>query len=397
MSVRNITVLALGGAGCRVMRELAGSSAAVGLRLLAADTDREALAASGLAPESRLLAGELWRNGRGCGGRELDGQRAFAHERSQLEKLLSGSEALIVVAGLGGGAGTGGVSVIPGICSKLRVPALFLLTLPFTLEGHSRRKLAERTLEGELISVADAVIALPNDLLFSSLDAATPLAEAFEAADRELARTVLALVALLGAENLFNADFSGFSALLKRRKSFCSLGVGIAGAEVVPEKRVATAMDSLLSSPWCGGASRLLEADAILLSLLSGPGLSIGETRATLEEACRHLNPEAELLVAASSSPEWEGMLQLTALAIKFDERAELPVPEVQPRRGRSRRAAAPEENGAVQLTLSLDPVDKGIMERTTPVHWNNEDLDIPTFVRRRIVIDNGRGEGARK
>ena len=217
MSVRNITVLALGGAGCRVMRELAGSSAAAGLRLLAADTDREALAASGLAPESRLLAGELWRYGRGCGGRELVGQRAFAHERSQLEKLLSGSEALIVVAGLGGGAGTGGVSVIPGICSKLRVPALFLLTLPFTLEGHSRRKLAERTLEGELISVADAVIALPNDLLFSSLDAATPLAEAFEAADRELARTVLALVALLGAENLFNADFSGFSALLKRR------------------------------------------------------------------------------------------------------------------------------------------------------------------------------------
>ena len=397
MNMKNITVLALGGAGCRVMRELGALSAARGVRLFAADTDREALAGSGLPPEAQLLAGELWRNGRGCGGSELDGQRAFAHERAQIEKLIAGSDAVIAVAGLGGGAGTGAVSILPGVCSRMKIPVLFLLTLPFTLEGHSRRKLAERTLDGELLTVADAVIALPNDLLFSSLDAATPLAEAFAAADRELARTVLALVSLLGADNLFNADFSGFSALLKRRKSFCSLGVGAAGNDVPPDERVDAAMEKLLHSPLGGGEANLLKADAILLSLLSGPNLSIGETRTALEAACRHLNPDAELLVAAAAAPEWENMIQLTALAIKFDERTEAPAPEAAaPRRTRTRRNAAAdaaEDNGgAVQMTLDFDPVDKGIMERTTPVHWNNEDLDIPTFVRRRVVIDNGRG-----
>ena len=43
------------------------------------------------------------------------------------------------------------------------------------------------------------------------------------------------------------------------------------------------------------------------------------------------------------------------------------------------------------QQTLDLDPVSKGIMERTTPVIWNNEDLDEPTYKRRKLMIDDGR------
>ena len=44
-----------------------------------------------------------------------------------------------------------------------------------------------------------------------------------------------------------------------------------------------------------------------------------------------------------------------------------------------------------------FDTVSKGIMERTTPVMWNNEDLDEPTFKRRNLVIDDGRKGGARR
>ena len=33
----------------------------------------------------------------------------------------------------------------------------------------------------------------------------------------------------------------------------------------------------------------------------------------------------------------------------------------------------------------------KGIMEKTTPVYWKNEDLDIPTYSRRKAAIDNGK------
>ena len=106
-----------------------------------------------------------------------------------------------------------------------------------------------------------------------------------------------------------------------------------------------------------------------------------------------HLPAEAEQLTAASASPDWQGARQLCVLAVKYSE----PAPELparHPVRKRPEAAAAkPAASGgdAEQLVLNLSPVSKGIMERTTPVMWNNEDLDEPTFKRRNVVIDDGR------
>jgi len=242
--------------------------------------------------------------------------------------------------------------------------------------------------------VADAVVALPDDLLFSTLPGDTPLAEAFELADRECAGAALALSAVLSAGNLLNADMANFTSLLKRRKSVCSLGVGIVrGAEEctseqLPEKLVA----GMLASPLLGGPQVLRNADAAVISLLGGSELSLGNVRNTLELTGKYLSPEVEQLTAASARPDWTDARQLCVLAVKYSEPPPEAAPAARPA-AKTRRAAAekPVASGAEQLELTLDPVSKGIMERTTPVMWNNEDLDEPTFKRRNAVIDDGR------
>ena len=376
----------------RVLRTLPGAGA---MRLVALDTDRAALEATGLPEADRLLAGEVWRGGTGCGGSELDGQRAVAHERTNIESLLRGSRFLLVLCGLGGGTASGGAPVVLSVAAKLKIPNLFIVTLPFMLEGPRRRNLAERVLSENLFDVADAVVALPDDLLFSTLPGDTPLAAAFEMADRECAATALALSAVLSAGNLLNADIANFTALLKRRKSLCSIGVGLVRgdgecqAEEVPEKLVS----GMLASPLLGGPRVLREADAAVISLLGGNDLSLGETRNTLELVAKYLPADAEQLTAASAHEEWRGARQLCVLAVKYSE----PAPELparHPARKRPEAATAkPAASGgdAEQLVLNLSPVSKGIMERTTPVMWNNEDLDEPTFKRRNVVIDDGR------
>ena len=371
-----VTVLGIGGAGCRVLRGFVGSPAAASLRLLAVDTDRRGLEGLNLPEGSMLLAGARWRGGRGCGGNVLDGQRALAHERAALERMLAGTSMLLVVGGLGGGTASGGVSVVLSVARKLEIPTLFLVTLPFTLEGHSKRKTAEETVKNELLGLADAVLCLPNDLLFSILDSTTPLSEAFRLADREFSRTVLALTAVLRHGNLLAADFNNFVALLKRK--------------------IEAAMEQLLHSPLLGGADKLGEADAVVFSLLGGPELSIGETKAALELAGRYVKPGAELIIGASTGEEWSGMLQLTAVTIRFD--AETVTVEAMrketsrmPRRGRAAAGAADGASTQLELFPLLEPLSKGIMEKTMPVLWNGEDLDIPTFKRRNAAVDNGK------
>ena len=395
MDQKKITVLGIGGSGCRIIGILKENPLAAPLRLIAIDSDVAGLEACGLEENCRLLAGERWRNGRGCGGNVIDGQRVVAHERTHIEKLLDGVSFLLVVGGLGRGTASGGMPVVLSVARKLEIPTLFVVTLPFTLEGHSRRKIAEDTVKNELLGLADAVICLPNDLLFSVLESTTPLSNAFKLADQELSRTVLALTMVLLHGNLLAADFGSFITLLKKKKSFCSIGVGIASGEIDAGKRGEAAMERLLQSPLLGGADKLGAADAVIVTLLGGPELSLGESRQILELAARQVKPEAQLIVGAATGEEWTDKILLAAITVKFDAESEaselLRSSSVShPRRTRTASPAAHAVDGD-QLTLPLEPVSKGVMERGPQVKWRNEELDIPTFKRRNIAIDNGK------
>ncbi len=401
--MNDITVLGLGGAGCRTIGAL-NTMRLDGLRLLALDTDKHALDATGLPAEQCLLAAPDWRDGRGCGGSVLDGQRSIARERAALETFLAGSPMVLVLGGLGGGTASGGASIVLSIVRKLEIPTLFLLTMPFTLEGHSRRRVAEETLRSELLEMADVVLALPNDLLFSVLPATTPLADAFAMADRELAGTALALTSVLRQGNLLAADFTDMAAVLRRRKSFCSLGVGVASAADCADGtgRCRAAFEKLLQSPLLGGGDHLSEADAVFFSLIGGPSLGIGETRDVLELASTFVSSDARILSGASVDPSFGDRVQVCALTVKFDRSeeidrtiAEAPGSErPAARKARSKNAvaaAAAPAGEAEQLMLSLSTLSKGVMENTTGVVWNGENLDYPTFQRRNIAIDAGK------
>ena len=395
MEQKRITVLGVGGSGCRIVGILREQPLSAPLRLLAIDSDTSGLDSSGLDESSRLLAGERWRNGRGCGGSVIDGQRVVAHERGRIEKLLGEVSFLLVVGGLGRGTASGGMPVVLSVARKLEVPTLFVVTLPFTLEGHSRRKIAEDTVKNELLGLADAVICLPNDLLFSVLEPTTPLSNAFRLADQELSRTVLALTMVLLHGNLLAADFGSFITLLKKKKSFCSIGVGVASGEIDAEKRGETAMERLLQSPLLGGADKLGDADAVVFTLLGGPELSLGESRQILELAARQVKPDAQLIVGAATGEEWADKILLSAVTVKFDtesEAADLLRNSSAPHPKRTRAASSSVRvTDGDQLTLPLEPVSKGIMERGPQVRWGNEELDIPTFKRRNISVDNGK------
>ncbi|MBQ9503239.1 MAG: hypothetical protein IJU70_13875 [Lentisphaeria bacterium] len=392
MENSKFTIMGVGGAGCRVIGTLRGMSAAEHVRLAAADTDRSGLESAGLEPQNCLLAGEMWRGGRGCGGSVTDGKVAFGRARTEIANMISGSSMLLVVAGLGGGTASGGIPVVLSEALRLHIPSVVLVTLPFSHEGNLRRRQAVQTLDEDIHNVADAVIAMPNDLLFSVLPSTAPLAEAFKMADEQVARTVLALSELLCAGNLLNADFSSFSSLLKRRKSRCSLGVGISRTED-GSRRPEIAFEQMLSSPLLGGSSRLAEADAVIFSLLGGPELAIGDVQAVFSLAERYVRPETVLLTSASTAPEWKGMLQFSAVAIKFDRQEEIAT-SPQSASGSRRKAETGDLFGPAaveQPVLPFDSVSKGIMESTQKVVWNGEDLDIPTYIRRNAVIDNGR------
>ena len=400
MSERKITVLAIGGAGCRIIRQISQYPGADKLRLLAIDSDSSSLEESGLPPENRIIAGMNLRSGRGCGGNEIIGRSAVAVERVRLGRILEGTEILLVIGGLGGGLCTGGLPVILGIARHMHITTMLMLSLPFAMEGYGRRKQADDRICSDLLPLADCLIALPNDLLFSTLAPETPLAQALELADAEMARTAMALSSILFAGNIFSADISNFSAMLKPN-ALCSLGVGIAPA--AEENAVEKAVEKMMLSPLLGGPAELQRSDAVIFTVLGGPQLSLGDAKRALELANKQLDesPERTVLLGAGTAPEWQDFIQITALAVRYTDKSAVksaaPASAVKSSTaaGRpvsiQRKVAVASDASFVQQTLELDTVDKGIMENTTPDFFNGEDLDIPTFKRRGIIVDPGK------
>lgn len=397
MNENDITVLGLGGAGVRAVGAVHGAGGGA-FRCLAVDTDEQALANCPLPKERQLLAASAWRAGRGCGGSLIDGHRALARERARLESLLTGSRMLLVLGGLGGGTASGGAGVVLSICRKLEIPAVFLFTLPFTLEGHSRRKTAEEVLRDDLQEMADAVVTLPNDLLFSLLPATTPLAKAFELADRELAGAALGIVSIFGGGNLLSADFADLVAAVRRRKNFCSIGVGAATAEEAGAAGQGCgnlALERMMESPLLGGVEKIREADVVFLSLLGGPELGLGEARQLLEHTVSFASPAAKILSGVATREELDGRMQLAVLTVKYDVMDEPePAREHPPRHARTVRKPKTKDE-VEQLSFSLDMMSKGVMDKTVPVIFQGEDLDFPTFQRRNVAIDAGRSVAA--
>ncbi len=399
MSERKMTILGIGGAGCRIIRQISLAPGADKLRLLALDSDTASLEESGLPPENRIIAGMNLRSGRGCGGNEIIGRSAVAVERPRLGRILEGTDILLIIGGLGGGLCTGGLPVILGIARHMHITTMLMLSLPFAMEGYGRRKQADDRICSDLLPLADCLIALPNDLLFSTLPPETPLAQALELADVEMARTAMALSSILFAGNIFSADISNFSAMLKPN-ALCSLGVGVAPAG--EENAVEKAVEKMMLSPLLGGPAELQRADAVIFTVIGGPQLSLGEAKKALDLANKQLDksPGRTVLLGAGTAPEWQDFIQITALTVRYTDKSVVKTvaPAAAVKSGAASRPAAIQRKVAVasdasfvQQTLELDTIDKGIMENSTPDFFNGEDLDIPTFKRRGIIVDPGK------
>lgn len=393
MDGHKVTLLALGGAGCRIIRRIAGTPGAEKLRLLAMDSDTESLKESGLPAENCIIAGMNLRSGRGCGGNDILGRSAAAVERPRLAKILEGTEILLIIGGLGGGMCSGGLPVILGVARHLHITTMLMLSLPFAMEGYGRRKQADDRICSDLLPLADCLIALPNDLLFSTLAPETPLAQALELADVEMARTAVALSSILLAGNIFSADVATFSALLKPN-ALCSLGVGV--VSTAEGESLEAAVEKMMLSPLLGGPAELQRADAVIFTVIGGTQLSLGTAKSVLDLACSQLDKSVDrkILIGAGSAAAWDGMVQITALTVRYtDKKPETPAVAETPvrRSAAARRNLNPSDAAFVQQTLDLDTDDKGIMENSTPDFFNGEDLDVPTFKRRGIFIDQGK------
>lgn len=387
---KKIALVGIGQGGCRTISEIAPLRQAQNFTLFAVDTDAHTLNECNIPPQNKLLAGENWRHGQGCGGNAMSGSRAIASSRSRLENMLSGFDMIFFTGGLGRGSASGGMPILSSVAKKHKIPSVFLVTLPFKMEGLSKQRTAESTLKNELYPMADAVLALPNDLLFSILPGDVPLDEAFRTSNRQIAKCLISLAMIFNNGNLLPANHADLTDLLHQKKSSISIGIGLSSPKDLPEEKHTMLFERMIQSPLLGGADKIIEAHAVIASLLGGPDMNSADCLHIFDKIHDMTSSECQQIHSVSTDDSLGDSMLLSVITVKFDEandfEAVLGVTEEVKHPSRNKNNADFSE----QLGLPLDAKSRGIMEHTAPNIINRQDMDIPTFQRKQIKIDAG-------
>ena len=374
----NILVAAVGGGACATLgRALADwprppEAAAI-------NTDAQALAQCGV-PRT-LVIGQKVAKGLGAGGDTDIGRMAANEDADSLRALVSGHQLLLLLVGLGGGAGTGVAPVLARIASEEGLLVFAFATLPFDFEGDNRAAQAKEGLEA-LKTACDAVIVLPNQHLAGLLPENASLPDSFAFADRMMLAGVRGLWTLLAENNLMNLDFSDVQTLVEYNDNHCVFGY----SETTGPGKADKALDALLHGPMLDSGKILANAGAVLLNVIGGPDLAVSELDTVRRGIADVMRPGGNLTVGAAILPDWTGRLALTVLTAErwmpipadgenLTLSLESPTPTTpSSRRKRTRKAVATQP--------TLPSPSPSPFQDTAPTLHDGEDLDIPTYIR---------------
>ncbi|HET7624865.1 MAG TPA: cell division protein FtsZ [Verrucomicrobiae bacterium] len=418
-----LKIFGVGNAGVKILEHIARNGAP-GAELIAVNTETDSLNASSAA-EKISLETKLTR-GLGTGGDPERGRVAAEENSETLKNACNGADIVFVVTGLGGGAGTG---ISPFLSQMARDAGALVLAFgvtPFDCEGNCRQRQARQGFK-DLKAAADGVICMPNQNLFRLMDENTSVMEMFERANELLAETIANVSRLITSKGLIELRFADLCGFLRERHSENQF----ATAEAAGATRSRDMMEKLLAHPFLDGGKTLAESDAVFVSLIGGPDLTMADINRVMEPINGKCG-RAQVIMGAAIDEKFQERLAVTIIAARHVDAPTAKAAE-ESARGES-PAAGPELNTQIhrapttrpnsrfvppppsmtpeqmekfmgrqtpgatrarkssnkmrQGTLPLEIVSKGRFDKSEPTIHKGEDLDIPTYIRRGVALN---------
>ncbi|MDR1871975.1 MAG: cell division FtsZ family protein [Deltaproteobacteria bacterium] len=254
---QRIIVMGLGGCGNNAINYMVRSGLK-GPVFIAANSDMQALRPC--LAKSKIQLGVKTSAGHGCGGDPEVGRLCAEENLDDLLDAAKGADMAFLMAGLGGGTGSGAIPVLAEALSRLENPPLIVgvVTRPFPWED-CREGLANRVVT-QLRRYCNSVIIIPNSKVVE-LNPDLPFLKAKEKVDEILFRAVSSISYLIESSGVINVDFADVIAVMSKRGS-AIMGYG----EASGEKRAQLALEAAISNPLMADVS-LKGAKGVLVNI----------------------------------------------------------------------------------------------------------------------------------
>ena len=369
-------VIGVGGAGGNAVNHMIAEEVP-GVEFIVANTDAQDLAESNARYKIQL--GREITRGLGAGADPEIGKKAAEESRDELTEHLTDIDMVFITAGMGGGTGTGAAPVIAQMARERGVLTIGVVTKPFIFEGAKRTQNAEAGL-ALLKEHVDTVVMIPNQKLKDAVSKNTTFKDALKYADEVLLQATRGISDLITLPGLINVDFADVRTTMAN-KGDALMGTG----EATGENRAREASERAMSHP-------LLEeldidgAQDILVNLTGGHDLTlfdVDEAMTAVQEAAGQTN----IIFGTALDERLEGVVRITLIATGLDATLSSRE-EMMTRNVLKFRPERPNEleTPAFKRLKRTPPVEEatGTDDETPRPEQHPEDLDVPTYMRRR-------------
>lgn len=386
------------------------------LQLAVINTDFKALGTSPV--QDKILIGTTLTRGLSAGGDPELGRKAAEADADKIAEIVKGTDLIFLVAGLGGGTGSGASPVVAEIAAEAGATVIAFVTLPFSFEGGRRRKQAEDAMN-ELRRVCDAVIPLANDMLLQEGTESTSVLDSFARADEWIGRGVKSIWGMLSRTGLINVDFTALRQVFQHRGGKTLFGLGVGAGE----NPAAAALDDLKQCPLLHTPEYARKADRLLVNITGGADLSLAKVNELMSALTEEFGREAHVVMGAAIDEALQGRVEICLIGTtdlgsrNFVRRAPTPAPVRKSERAVTPTAtsSAPDSNQNVKTSVTpatprpaMSAADihkakptqeefgfqggapaenRGAFDKSDRNLFEGQDLDVPTYLRKGIKV----------
>ncbi len=369
-------VIGIGGGGGNAVNRMIDENLQ-GVDFISVNTDAQALTRSKAG--HKIQIGKRLTRGLGAGARPEIGRQAIEEDRAEVLEALQGADMVFITCGMGGGTGTGAAPIIAELARDVSALTVGIVTRPFQFEGKKRTLQAEMGI-AEMRKNVDTMIVVPNERLLAIVGKGTQFLEALKKADEVLLHATQGISRLITTTGIINVDFADVRTVMQNGGA-ALMGTGIGRGE----NRALEAAQQAISSPLLDNVS-ITGASAVLLNIVGGDDLTLGEATTISEIVHEAVGEDAEIIFGAGNDPAMQGEIRVTVIATGFDRgqmhetrpSGVISFPgRKRPPLGEERQAAAPPPPAQVRPLRQPHP--------QPPPGADVPDMEIPTFIRRQM------------
>lgn len=259
-----------------------------------------------------LQIGVQTTKGLGAGSNENIGERSAIENREDIKQILQGADLVFLTAGMGGGTGTGAISIVAEVAKEMGILTVAIITKPFMFEGRTRKLRAEKGIERLKNSVDDLIVVL-NDNLLKAKDTKITLDKAFFLADNILEQGVTGITDLLTTVGQVNIDFADIRTTM-RYKGKAYMGIGTASGEQKIEKAIKQAIENPLTETQIDGAK------GVIINIKGNEDLGLIEINSAIGLVNDKVDEDANIIFGTVIDESMGDSVAVTVIATGIEE-----------------------------------------------------------------------------